>query len=736
MGGRRRCRARGAGGTGGGARRGSRSARGGGGGADGRRPRCAARSPRGGAGDRDAAGIDGAFGRRASRRARGGARPSGGVVACGARSGRRRRRRSGARGGPRTRRSGRPVAARCRPARGARSGARRARGPSAGRTRVRRAGRAARARAARRGGGRRAGGGGVARPPRLGRRRRGRGARARARRACSDGGPRVRGRAGGARPARPRPAGGLARGAARGARGRSDRGRRRLGPRPRRAVVRRRDRRSGAARARGTAARARGRRRCAHASRRRGRARRERMLSGGERLDEALRAAAAAAARFEEPLVTRTGALADELRAVAARESELRRALAEADARAVAAERRAGGRASAGDGAEACDTVSQAHGADALRAEAEEVEARAVEAATVADFAQERAQAAARALAEADPSRRGRASGLFLGRLLPPAERVEAALGVDVARFEGPLRARVEGGAARTTELGAELRRLGAEEVELRRTAGEAAERLSAVDVELARTDAERDEARRRLAAAGAEPAEEGTRDELAERLDRYERRREQLGQVNPFAKEEYAAEKERLEELSTQRADLEAALAEVEQLRNDLTETVEQRFEETFEAVQRHFADVAQTLFPGGEGRLRLTESEGDDDEAEPGIEVELRPAGKRVTRLSLLSGGEKALGAIAFLFSLFLARPSPFYLLDEVEAALDDTNIGRFTELLRGYADRAQFIVITHQKRTMEAADVLYGVTMGADGVSQIVSRRLPRDEAAATA
>jgi chromosome segregation protein len=158
----------------------------------------------------------------------------------------------------------------------------------------------------------------------------------------------------------------------------------------------------------------------------------------------------------------------------------------------------------------------------------------------------------------------------------------------------------------------------------------------------------------------------------------------------------------------------------------------VETRFAETFAAVERHFTEVAATLFPGGDGRLRLAEPEEDGEE--PGIEVELRPAGKRVTRLSLLSGGEKALGAIAFLFSLFLARPSPFYLLDEVEAALDDTNIGRFTALLRAYADRAQFIVITHQKRTMEAADVLYGVTMGDDGVSQIVSRRLPRDEAAA--
>ena len=179
--------------------------------------------------------------------------------------------------------------------------------------------------------------------------------------------------------------------------------------------------------------------------------------------------------------------------------------------------------------------------------------------------------------------------------------------------------------------------------------------------------------------------------------------------------------------------ADLEASLKELEQLRRELTETVERRFAETFAAVERHFTDVAATLFPGGEGRLRLTE----DEDGEAGIEVELRPAGKRITRLSLLSGGEKALGAIAFLFSLFLARPSPFYLLDEVEAALDDTNIGRFTDLLRTYADRAQFIVITHQKRTMEAADVLYGVTMGPDGVSQIVSRRLPReDEIAKTA
>ena len=195
-------------------------------------------------------------------------------------------------------------------------------------------------------------------------------------------------------------------------------------------------------------------------------------------------------------------------------------------------------------------------------------------------------------------------------------------------------------------------------------------------------------EAARRLESAGEiEPAEGDDRDELSARVDRLETRRATL------------------------------------------TATVERRFADTFAAVAEHFEDVASTLFPGGAGRLRLVEP--DEDGTEPGVEVELRPAGKRITRLSLLSGGEKALGAISFLFALFLARPCAFYLLDEVEAALDDTNIARFVELLRRYSDRAQFVVVTHQKRTMEAADVLYGVTMGPDGVSQVVSRRLPQLE-----
>ena len=299
-----------------------------------------------------------------------------------------------------------------------------------------------------------------------------------------------------------------------------------------------------------------------------------------------------------------------------------------------------------------------------------------------------------------------------------------------IERLQAPMLAEADRGAVRASGLAAELRALGGREVELRGAHSEAAERVAAVDVEVARFEAERDEAQRRLDAAGAAPAE-GAREELAEKLERLERRREQLGGVNPFAKEEYAAEKERLAELRTQREDLDRALDELRALRDELTETVERRFAETFDAVQRNFAEVASTLFPGGDGRLRLTEGEED---VEAGIEVELSPAGKRVTRLSLLSGGEKALGAISFLFALFLARPCPFYLLDEVEAALDDTNIGRFCALLRQFADRAQFIVVTHQKRTMEAADALYGVTMGGDGVSQIVSRRLPREDAAA--
>ena len=378
-----------------------------------------------------------------------------------------------------------------------------------------------------------------------------------------------------------------------------------------------------------------------------------------------------------------------------------------------------------------------------LTSEAARLLADAEAAARVAREATDRARLAEAALVARAPRRTG-ADPDLLGRLGASAELLVTWLGrasTLASRFEAPVRARADAGSTRAGELGAELRRLGAAEVELRRSADEAAERLTSTEVELARLDGEAEEARRRLdeASAVGERTRSGTvprggrspasRDELVARIERLDSRREALGQVNPLAREEYEAEKERLEELAGQRQDLEASLDELEKLRDELAETVARRFDETFAAVSQNFTEVAETLFPGGEGRLRLVEA--DEEGAEPGIEVELRPAGKRITRLSLLSGGEKALGAISFLFALFLAKPCPFYLLDEVEAALDDTNIARFVELLRRYADRAQFVVITHQKRTMEAADVLYGVTMGGDGVSQIVSRRLPRHE-----
>ncbi len=316
---------------------------------------------------------------------------------------------------------------------------------------------------------------------------------------------------------------------------------------------------------------------------------------------------------------------------------------------------------------------------------------------------------------------------VLLDALAEAAERVASILvgaRESAARFEAPLQARVDSGGSRSGELGDELRALGAREAELRRAAGEAAERLAAVGIEAARLEREREEVLARLpeGEAAAEPLTDEQVEELRAEIARLERRREALGQVNPLAAEEHAREKGRLEELVLQREDLERSLSELAKLRDELAATVEKRFEETYAAVERHFAEVASTLFPGGKGRLIRQE-----DEEEPGIEIELQPGGKRITRLSLLSGGEKALGAISFLFALFLARPCPFYLLDEVEAALDDTNIGRFVELLRTFSDRAQFIVVTHQKKTMEAADILYGVTMGAQGVTEIVSKRL---------
>ncbi len=202
------------------------------------------------------------------------------------------------------------------------------------------------------------------------------------------------------------------------------------------------------------------------------------------------------------------------------------------------------------------------------------------------------------------------------------------------------------------------------------------------------------------------------------------------LGRVNPLALEEYAALEERSAFLTTQLEDLKATRRDLLTVIGEVDERIHEVFRSAFEDTAREFVHVFATLFPGGEGKLVLTDP---DDLLVTGIEVMARPAGKKVSRLSLLSGGERSLTAIAMLVAIFRARPSPFYVMDEVEAALDDRNLGRLLELLEGLREASQLIVITHQKRTMEIADALYGVTMRGDGVSAVVSQRLREREPA---
>jgi chromosome segregation protein len=342
-----------------------------------------------------------------------------------------------------------------------------------------------------------------------------------------------------------------------------------------------------------------------------------------------------------------------------------------------------------------------------------------------------------------------------------------------IASFDHALAADRQAG----EHVAAELRTCAQQEASLHSRLGRENELLTEAEVRLqrARDQAADADAELRRIAAGlgleAEPAQEELaaeeRQALSGRLERVARRREQLGPVNPLAQEEYAEALAHVEELEAQRADLETALRELEKLIADTDRQIRTTFEQTFAATAAAFEELALQMFPGGSGRLRLVaerdgparvlggqqppaadadaaagdgdgdEGEGEDEERVEedllGVEIEITPAGKECKRLSLLSGGEKSMTALAFLFAVFLARPCPFYILDEVEAALDDLNIDRFLALLRQYSSRAQFIVVTHQKRTMEAADSLYGVSMRADGISKVISRRLPAVEAA---
>jgi len=385
-----------------------------------------------------------------------------------------------------------------------------------------------------------------------------------------------------------------------------------------------------------------------------------------------------------------------------------------------------------------------------------------------------------RALARAERERLARAQrqaqlerqGAVDSDLAPRVERfarvLEAladALRANVQAIEQELAA----GSAAGDALAGELRECTTTETLLQAQLQEQAEALTAAEVAA-------QQARDRAAEAGAElrglaerlglqadGAPEllsvGEREALCERVERLTRRREQLGPVNPLAAEEYRAALEHVNELEAQRVDLETAIRELAQVIRDADRQISESFTATFEAAAQNFEELIEDVFPGGTGRLRLVrdesspravlggqdagaggeesaereaeadaaDGEGEQDDRSLGVEIEVTPAGKSMKRLSLLSGGEKSMTAIAFLFAVFLARPCPFYILDEVEAALDDLNIDRFLALLRRHSSRAQFIVVTHQKRTMEAADWLYGVSMGGDGVSKVVSRRL---------
>ncbi|MFI4984723.1 MAG: chromosome segregation SMC family protein [Solirubrobacterales bacterium] len=377
--------------------------------------------------------------------------------------------------------------------------------------------------------------------------------------------------------------------------------------------------------------------------------------------------------------------------------------------------------------------------------------------------------------------------------LAPLAERLAVVLkGVAESVSERIVRLEAElvSDSAAGEEMAAELRACAGEEAELQTQLRGASEAVTSAEVAAQRLRDQAGEAELELKALaerlgvalpeleqgrGAKDQGGGLDEErlqaLLGRVERLERRRAQLGPVNPLAQEEYAEAVAHVEEMEGRRGDLETALRELRTVIADTDRQIQQTFQETFEAAARNFEELVGDVFPGGSGRLRLVSDEqaprpvlggqplperpteeGDTEAAEAaaeaeaelqerededllGVEIEITPAGKSTKRLSLLSGGEKSMTALAFLFAVFLARPCPFYILDEVEAALDDLNLDRFLALLRRYADRAQFIVITHQKRTMEAADWLYGVSMGGDGVSKVLSRRLPAEQAHAS-
>src|SRR3954467_3273658 len=317
---------------------------------------------------------------------------------------------------------------------------------------------------------------------------------------------------------------------------------------------------------------------------------------------------------------------------------------------------------------------------------------------------------------------------------LKAAEAAGAAIRGRVERIEQ----KVVGGQDDGDEIAEELRTCSQQEFELQAEMKKTSDELTRAEVEAAHLGDRRAEAARELASIAERLGEEippatealgdEARAEIDRKLERLERRRSQIGPVNPLAEQEYDEAREHVEALQAQREDIERSMRELESLIRDIDEEIERAFEETFEATAKNFEEMVEHLFPGGRGRLRRVslrpvrdeerpageqeaptdaepepEEEEEEQRDELGVEIEVTPAGKSTRKLSLLSGGEKSLVALAFVFAVFPARPCPFYILDEVEAALDDANIDRFLQLIRRFSDRAQFVIVTHQKRTM---------------------------------
>ena len=331
----------------------------------------------------------------------------------------------------------------------------------------------------------------------------------------------------------------------------------------------------------------------------------------------------------------------------------------------------------------------------------------------------------------AERRRRLEGEATAIGRLAELVESCREELDVHLAGLREEHRRRLD-----AVRLGGE--RL--ESLRRQRTADEqrmteVRARLSQVEMDLVEASVRREavvDTLRRELGAGPEEATSAPQPDLSEgveaatRIEQLEAELAAMGPVNPLALEELAEHTERHRFLESQVEDVRTARRELHQIIRTLDDEIMRVFAEAFADVNEHFSNLVSSLFPGGMGRLTLTDPE---QLLETGVEVEARPAGRNVRRLSLLSGGERSLVAMAFLFAIFRSRPSPFYLMDEVEAALDDVNLQRFLGLVHEFRDEAQLIIVSHQKRTMEAADALYGVTMAPGGSSQVLSQRVPR-------